>query len=62
MMCLRPPVTAPIINLEHADMAYEWEFCGVNDFHRANMKMDEAPPGFHTGGRRDDGRADSRIC
>ena len=31
----------PIINLEHADMAYEWEFCGVNDFHRANMKMDE---------------------
>lgn len=31
----------PIINLEHADMAYEWEFSGVNDFHRANMKMDE---------------------
>ena len=31
----------PIINLEHADMAYEWEFCSVNDFHRANMKMDE---------------------
>ena len=31
----------PITNLEHADMAYEWEFCGVNDFHRANMKMDE---------------------
>ena len=22
-------------------MAYEWEFCSVNDFHRANMKMDE---------------------
>ena len=22
-------------------MAYEWEFSGVNDFHRANMKMDE---------------------
>ena len=31
----------PITNLQHADMAYEWQFCGVNDFHRANMKMDE---------------------
>ena len=39
--CLRLPATCPITNLEHADMAYEWEFCGVNDFHRANMKMDE---------------------
>ena len=32
MMCLRPPVTARSSILEHADMAYEWEFCGVNDF------------------------------
>ncbi len=24
----------PITNLDHADMAYEWEFCGLNDFHR----------------------------
>lgn len=24
----------PIHNLEHADMAYEWEFCGIWDFHR----------------------------
>ena len=31
----------PITNLDHADMAYEWEFNGVNDFHRMNMKMDE---------------------
>lgn len=23
----------PITNLEHADMAYEWEFCGLNDYH-----------------------------
>ncbi len=31
----------PITNLDHADMAYEWEFLGVNDFHRMSMKMDE---------------------
>ena len=31
----------PITNLEHADMAYEWEFYGVNDYHRMNMKMAE---------------------
>lgn len=31
----------PITNLEHADMAYEWQFCGVNDYHRMHMKMDE---------------------
>jgi hypothetical protein len=24
----------PIHNLEHADAAYEWMFCGCNDFHR----------------------------
>ena len=23
----------PITNLEHADMAYEWEFCGLNDYY-----------------------------
>lgn len=31
----------PITNLDHADMAYEWEFSGVYDYHRMNMKMDE---------------------
>ncbi len=31
----------PITNLDHADMAYEWEFHGVNDYHRMNMKMEE---------------------
>lgn len=34
----------PIINLDHADMAYEWQFQGVNDYHRMNMQM-------HEGGR-----------
>lgn len=24
----------PITNLDHADMAYEWEFCGLWDYHR----------------------------
>ncbi|MGN0477962.1 MAG: subtype B tannase [Hominenteromicrobium sp.] len=27
----------PITNLDHADMAYEWEFNGINDFHRMRM-------------------------
>ena len=31
----------PITNLDHADMAYEWEFYGVNDYHRKKM----IPPG-----------------
>lgn len=31
----------PITNLDHGDMAYEWQFCGVNDYHRMNMKMEE---------------------
>lgn len=31
----------PITNLDHADMAYEWEFQGVNDYHRMNMQMGE---------------------
>lgn len=29
------------MNLDHADIAYEWEFQGVNDYHRMNMKMEE---------------------
>lgn len=31
----------PITNLDHADMAYEWEFQGVDDYHRMNMQMAE---------------------
>ncbi|MCI5650246.1 MAG: alpha/beta hydrolase [Fusicatenibacter sp.] len=31
----------PITNLEHADMAYEWQFDGVYDFHRMHMSMSE---------------------
>ena len=31
----------PITNLEHADMAYEWEFLDVNTYHRMGMRMDE---------------------
>ncbi|MGN0342815.1 MAG: subtype B tannase [Roseburia sp.] len=31
----------PITNLEHADMAYEWQFLSVNDYHRVHMQMDE---------------------
>lgn len=31
----------PITNLDHADMAYEWEFYGINDYHRNKM----IPPG-----------------
>ena len=31
----------PITNLDHADMAYEWEFQGVNDYHRMHMQMAE---------------------
>lgn len=27
----------PITNLDHADAAYEWEFCGVIDYHRKKM-------------------------
>nr|WP_137628576.1 subtype B tannase [Lactiplantibacillus daowaiensis] len=29
----------PIHNLEHADMAYEWEFNGLNDWYRQKMAM-----------------------
>lgn len=28
----------PIHNLEHADMAYEWQFCGQNHFYRTRHK------------------------
>ena len=31
----------PITNLDHADMAYEWQFLGVNEFHRLQMQMRE---------------------
>lgn len=33
----------PITNLDHADMAYEWEFCGLNEYHR--MKFEAPGPG-----------------
>lgn len=31
----------PITDLDHADMAYEWQFLGVNDYHRKQMVMTE---------------------
>lgn len=31
----------PIINLDNADMAYEWQFLDVNRYHRMHMNMDE---------------------
>lgn len=31
----------PIINLDNADMAYEWQFFDVNRYHRGRMVMDE---------------------
>ncbi|MBQ9119380.1 MAG: alpha/beta hydrolase [Lachnospiraceae bacterium] len=31
----------PITNLEHADMAHEWQFLHVNHYHRMHMRMDE---------------------
>ncbi|MGN0695565.1 MAG: subtype B tannase [Oscillospiraceae bacterium] len=31
----------PITDLDHADMAYEWQFLGVNDYHRMHMKPEE---------------------
>lgn len=33
----------PITNLDHADMAYEWEFCGINEFH--GMRFERPKPG-----------------
>ncbi|MGF6990678.1 hypothetical protein M2150_001949 [Lachnospiraceae bacterium PM6-15] len=29
----------PIHNLEHADAAYEWMFCGYNEFHKMNFEQ-----------------------
>ena len=34
------PIT-PITDLDHAGMAYEWEFLGVNEYRRAHMRRDE---------------------
>ncbi|MCD8309547.1 MAG: hypothetical protein LUD19_06805 [Clostridia bacterium] len=31
----------PITNLDNADMAYEWQFDGVYDYHRHKMTLDE---------------------
>lgn len=31
----------PITNLEHGDMAYEWQFSGIYDYHRMHMQMEE---------------------
>lgn len=31
----------PVTDLEHADLAYEWQFAGIPDFHRMHMRMDE---------------------
>lgn len=31
----------PITNLDHGDMAYEWQFAGVNNYRGVNMKMGE---------------------
>ncbi len=34
----------PITNLEHADMAYEWMFHGINDFHTMDFSMEDGVP------------------
>lgn len=31
----------PITNLDHADMAYEWQFAKEREYHRMNMQMEE---------------------
>ena len=31
----------PITNLENADKAYEWEFCGINDYHKMKFERIE---------------------
>lgn len=36
----------PIHNLEHADMAYEWEFNGLNDWYRQKMAMSDGKMTF----------------
>lgn len=32
----------PITNLDHADMAYEWEFCGINEYHTMKFGYPES--------------------
>ncbi len=34
----------PIHNLEHADAAYEWLFCGCNEFHQMKFEMTDNGP------------------
>ena len=34
----------PITNLENADKAYEWEFCGINDYHKIKFESVEGSP------------------
>lgn len=29
----------PITNLENADMAYEWQFNGIDDYHKMHVSM-----------------------
>lgn len=36
----------PIHNLENADAAYEWLFCGRNDFHRMKMRFENGKVKF----------------
>ena len=36
----------PITNLEHADMAYEWQFHNVNDYRRMSMRLEGGRPSF----------------
>ena len=38
-------VYCPITNLDHADMAYEWVFNGVNDYHQHKMDGEMKPFG-----------------
>ena len=39
----------PITDLEHADMAYEWMFSGVNEYHQGGMAMMPKPDGASQG-------------
>ena len=38
-------VYCPITDLDHADMAYEWMFNGVNTYHQGNMSAMKPPAG-----------------
>ena len=50
----------PITNLEHADMAYEWMFSGVNEYHQSGLAMKQklgaAPQGQPPIGKSFDGK------